>query len=142
MVERHVRAHAGLQELVPDGICSRFRFPWEPVRPISPSNMVNFYDYVRKNDKVLTHTLVNPQISHDLAKEGKYSDKVALHIVKETDAGMVVRGARLLATLGPHADEIEVFPSTLLKASEENHSICLCVRRSALDTRPQIDLPR
>ena len=37
-----------------------------------------------------------------LAKEGKYSDQVALHIVKETDAGMVVRGARLLATLGPH----------------------------------------
>lgn len=84
-------------------------------------NMVDFYDDVRRNDKVLTHTLVNPQISHDLAKEGKYSDKVALHIVKETDAGMVVRGARLLATLGPHSDEIEVFPSTLLKASEENY---------------------
>ena len=84
-------------------------------------NMVRYYDYVRKNDKVLTHTLVNPQISHELAKEGRYSDKVALHIVKETDAGMIVRGARLLATLGPHADEIEVFPSTLLKASEENY---------------------
>ena len=84
-------------------------------------NIVNFYNDVRKNDKVLTHTLVNPQISHELAKEGKYSDQVALHIVKETDAGMVVRGARLLATLGPHADEIEVFPSTLLKASEENY---------------------
>ncbi|MGI9475512.1 MAG: 4-hydroxyphenylacetate 3-monooxygenase, oxygenase component [Hyphomicrobiaceae bacterium] len=85
------------------------------------ANMVAFYDDVRTNDKVLTHTLVNPQISHDLAKEGKYSDKVALHIVKETDAGMIVRGARLLATLGPHSDEIEVFPSTLLKASEENY---------------------
>lgn len=84
-------------------------------------NMVDYYDYIRKNDKVLTHTLVNPQISHELAKEGKYSDKVALHIVKETDAGMIVRGARLLATLGPHSDEIEVFPSTLLRASEENY---------------------
>jgi len=40
--------------------------------------------------------------------------------VKETDAGIVVNGARLLATLGPHADEIEVFPSSLLTASEEN----------------------
>ncbi|NOX50216.1 MAG: hypothetical protein GXP16_06720 [Gammaproteobacteria bacterium] len=29
-------------------------------------------------------------------------------------------GARLLATLGPSANEIEVFPSTLLKASQEN----------------------
>jgi len=40
--------------------------------------------------------------------------------VKETASGIVVNGARLLATLGPHADEIEVFPSTLLKAAEEN----------------------
>ena len=43
-----------------------------------------------------------------------------MQVVKETDAGIVVNGARLLATLGPLANEIEVFPSTLLKASEEN----------------------
>jgi len=84
------------------------------------ANMQNYYDYVRKNDKVLTHTLVNPQKSHAMAKEGKYDDEVALHVVKETDAGIVVKGARLLATLGPLADEIEVFPSTLLRGSEEN----------------------
>jgi len=83
-------------------------------------NMVDYYNHVRKSDKVLTHTLVNPQISHELATDGRYSGKVALHIAKETDAGIIVRGARLLATLGPHADEIEVFPSTLLKASEDN----------------------
>ena len=83
-------------------------------------NMRAYYDHIRRHDKVLTHTLVNPQISNELAKDGRYSEKVALHIVKETDAGMVVRGARLLATLGPLADEIEVFPSTLLKASEDN----------------------
>lgn len=84
-------------------------------------NMRNYYNYVRTNDKVLTHTLVNPTFSHAQAKEGKYDSQVALHVVKETDAGIVVRGARLLATLGPHADEIEVFPSSLLTASEENY---------------------
>ena len=83
-------------------------------------NMVNYYDYVRKNDKVLTHTLVNPAVSHQQASKGKFSEEVALHVVKETDAGIIVKGARLLATLGPLADEIEVFPSTVLRASEEN----------------------
>lgn len=83
-------------------------------------NMRRYYEYVRSNDKVLTHTLVNPTFNHAQAKEGKYSDKVALQVVRETDAGLVVSGARLLATLGPHADEIEVFPSTLLTASPEN----------------------
>ena len=83
-------------------------------------NMCRFYDDVRKNDKVLTHTLVNPQKSHATAVEGKYDDEVALHVVKETDAGIIVKGARLLATLGPLADEIEVFPSTVLRGSDDN----------------------
>lgn len=83
-------------------------------------NMVDYYDYVRKNDKVLTHTLVNPAVSHQQAASGKFSGEVALHVVKETDQGIIVKGARLLATLGPLADEIEVFPSTVLRASEEN----------------------
>ena len=83
-------------------------------------NMVNYYNYVRKNDKVLTHTLVNPTYNHQQGYKGKFSEKVALQVVKETDAGIVVNGARLLATLGPLADEIEVFPSTVLKATPDN----------------------
>ena len=84
------------------------------------ANMTRFYDHVRTNDKVLTHTLVNPQISHAQAATGKFSKDVALHVTKETDAGIYVSGARLLATLGPSADEIEVFPSTVLKSDPDN----------------------
>ncbi len=89
-------------------------------RPEFVDNMRNYYQFVRNNDQVLTHTLINPTYNFAQAKEGKYDAKVALEVVKETDAGIVVNGARLLATLGPHADEIEVFPSTLLKGSAEN----------------------
>jgi 4-hydroxyphenylacetate 3-monooxygenase len=92
----------------------------EEGKPEYAENMRNYYQYIKTNDKVLTHTLVNPTFNFAQAKEGKYDEKVALQIVKETDEGIIVNGARLLATLGPHADEIEVFPSTLLKASEEN----------------------
>jgi len=84
------------------------------------NNMKNYYDFARRNDKVLTHTLVNPAYNFQQAAAGKFNDKVALHVVRETDAGIVVSGARLLATLGPFADEIEVFPSTVLKATDEN----------------------
>ncbi len=83
-------------------------------------NMVDYYNYVKKNDKVLTHTLVNPTYNHQQGYKGKFSEKVALQVIKETDAGVVVNGARLLATLGPLSDEIEVFPSTVLKATPDN----------------------
>jgi 4-hydroxyphenylacetate 3-monooxygenase len=84
------------------------------------SNMIRYYNYVKDNDKVLTHTLVNPTYSHAQAISGKYDEQVALHVKKETDSGIIVSGARLLATLGPYADEIEVFPSSILTASEDN----------------------
>ena len=84
------------------------------------ANAVQFYKFCRDHDRVLTHTLVNPTYNYAQTRSGAYSEKVALQVVKETDAGIVVNGARLLATLGPLADEIEVFPSTVLRASEEN----------------------
>ena len=84
------------------------------------ANMRTYYQEARREDHVLTHTLVNPQFNAELARQGRSSPEVALRVVRETDAGIVVNGARLLATLGPLANEIEVFPSTLLKASEEN----------------------
>lgn len=89
-------------------------------KPEFAANMRNYYQYIRSNDKVLTHTLINPTYNFAMAKEGKSSEQVALQVVKETDAGIIVNGARLLATLGPHSDEIEVFPSSLLTASEDN----------------------
>jgi len=67
-------------------------------RPEFAENMRRYYRYARSHDKVLTHTLVNPTFNHAEAKEGRYSDKVALQVVEETDAGIVVSGARLLAT--------------------------------------------
>ncbi len=83
-------------------------------------NMRNYYLEARSRDYVLTHTLVNPQFNAQLAKEGLSSPEVALRVIEENSNGIVVSGARLLATLGPSANEIEVFPSTLLRASEEN----------------------
>ena len=46
-------------------------------------NMVNYYDEVRLNDKVLTHTLINPSVSHSQFNTGKFDQEVALHVVKD-----------------------------------------------------------
>ena len=42
-------------------------------RPEFGDNMKNYYEYVRSNDKVLTHTLVNPTFNYAQAKEGNCS---------------------------------------------------------------------
>lgn len=83
-------------------------------------NVEDFHTYARKTDRVLTHTLLNPSTSFAQQAEGLQNADVALHVTRETDAGIYVSGARLLATLGPFSDEIEVFPSSFLAPKEEN----------------------
>src|SRR5262245_9704990 len=80
-------------------------------RPAFKENIERYYEYVREHDLVLTHTLVNLQRnrSPQLTALEDTTD-IALSVVKETDAGIVVNGVRVLATL-PIADEIAVYPA-------------------------------
>src|SRR5277367_3556604 len=83
------------------------------------ANAVRYYEYLRENDLCLTHTLIPPQANR-AASAAKQADPFLVARVKEeTDAGLVIRGCRMLATL-PISDEIMVFPSTLLKATEDD----------------------
>ncbi len=93
-------------------------------RPEFERNIVNYYEYTRENDVCMTHTLVNLQRNRaPSATSMDYTTDVALRVVKETDAGLVVRGPRVLATLGPLSDEIMVYPtrSHLLARDEDAH---------------------
>ena len=93
-------------------------------RPEFKKNVTDYYEHARDNDLCMTHTLVNLQRNRaPSATSMNYSTDVALHVVKETDAGLVVRGPRVLATLGPLSDEIMVYPtrSSLLARDEDAH---------------------
>ncbi|MBS0638229.1 MAG: 4-hydroxyphenylacetate 3-monooxygenase, oxygenase component [Acetobacteraceae bacterium] len=76
-------------------------------------NMRNYYHYISKNDLVLTHSLINLQRSRKIDGMFNLQAGTALQVVKESSAGLTVRGARVLATLGPLADEIAVYSPRL-----------------------------
>ncbi len=81
-------------------------------------NMTRYFEYVRENDLALTHALTPPQI--DRSKQPYQLDDpfTVLGVVDETPDGIIVRGARMMATL-PISDEILIFPSTVLKFADE-----------------------
>jgi 4-hydroxyphenylacetate 3-monooxygenase len=82
-------------------------------------NAIRYHEYLRENDLCLTHTLIPPQINRAVSAAKQADPFLAARIKEETDAGIVIRGCRMLATL-PISDEIMVFPSTLLKSPEED----------------------
>ena len=73
------------------------------------ANLVAFQRQLALEDISLTHTIVHPTI--DRATDAKLVDNpVPLHKTGDTEHGIVVRGARILATLAPFSDEIAVYP--------------------------------
>ncbi len=74
-------------------------------------NLRRYHDTLRRADLCLTHTLVHPQRDRSTAAPVATAEENAARVVKETDAGAVIRGARMLATLAPFADELAVLPS-------------------------------
>ena len=73
--------------------------------------IVAYYEWCREHDLCATHTFVDPQINRARSQSEQADPTVPLHVVDETAAGLVVTGARMLATLAPYADELLVFPS-------------------------------
>lgn len=96
--------------------------------PRFAENARRYYDYLREQDLCLTHTLITPQANRSVGTAGQADPFLAARVKEETAAGLVIRGCRMLATL-PSADEIMVFPSTLLKNQQEDapYAFGLCL---------------
>lgn len=77
-------------------------------------NVRRYVQYVREHDLSTTHCLTNPQVNRARSNLEQPDPYIPLGVVSESEKGIVVRGARMLSTL-PTADELLVFPSTLLK---------------------------
>ena len=88
--------------------------------PAFGENVRRYYEHVRENDLLLTHTLVFPQANRSVGPSQQKEQTLAARIVDRNDNGIVIRGARLLATIGPFADEILVMPSTVLKGTADD----------------------
>jgi 4-hydroxyphenylacetate 3-monooxygenase len=73
--------------------------------------IVAYYEYCRERDLCLTHTFVTPQRDRSEGLQADDKNDISLRIVDENAEGMVVRGARILATLAPYSDELLVLPA-------------------------------
>ncbi len=81
-------------------------------------NMAAYFEYVRENDLALTHALTHPQVDRSKPVSELDDPFTALGVVEERSDGIIVRGARMLATL-PISDEILIFPSTVIQGGDD-----------------------
>jgi 4-hydroxyphenylacetate 3-monooxygenase len=96
--------------------CAKNEFGFR--EPRFAENIWNYYLHCRENDVAMTHTLINPQV--DRSKPVERQDKdLAAKVVKETDAGIVITGARMVSTFCAFSDDLMVMPSTYIANTPE-----------------------
>ncbi|MEV6122711.1 4-hydroxyphenylacetate 3-hydroxylase N-terminal domain-containing protein [Streptomyces sp. NPDC052077] len=79
----------------------------ETNRPGFGANAIAYHRYATEHDLVLTHALGDPQI--DRSASPLDDPDLALRVIEENDRGVVIRGAKQLATLAPFAHEVLVY---------------------------------
>jgi 4-hydroxyphenylacetate 3-monooxygenase len=87
--------------------------------------MRRYVEHLRENDVCLTHALINLQRSRNASGMFNLEEGTALEVKKETSAGIIVHGARILATLGPLSDEIAVYSPRLARHSEAQSNFAM-----------------
>ncbi|KHL04910.1 4-hydroxyphenylacetate 3-monooxygenase, oxygenase component [Sinomonas humi] len=101
--------------------------------PVFGERMEAYYEMARENDLLATHTLIPPQANRSVTGSEQLGGQLAARIVEEKDDGVVVRGARMLATIAPIADELLVFPSTVLRGTPDDapYSFAFAIQNDA-----------
>jgi 4-hydroxyphenylacetate 3-monooxygenase oxygenase component len=91
------------------------------------ANLVAYQRYMRDHDLSTTHALMNPQVDRAKPEAEQALGRVALHKVADTHQGIVVRGARMLATLAPFADELLVYPGSDIRPQDGRYALSFAI---------------
>jgi anthranilate 3-monooxygenase (FAD)/4-hydroxyphenylacetate 3-monooxygenase len=90
-------------------------------------NMVNYFKHVRDNDVFLTHAIINPQNDRSKASHEQQNEFTHLGVVAEEEDGLIVRGAKMLATLAPVTDEVIIYSFPGFQQGDEKHAVAFAI---------------
>ena len=90
-------------------------------------NLVKYYETIRENDLFLSHALITPQTDRSKSSAQQVDPHIHMGVVKETKEGVIIRGARMLATLGPVCDEMLIYNLPGMRPGDEPHAIAFAV---------------
>lgn len=95
--------------------------------PHFESKITDYYTAARDHDLFLTTAIVDPQIDRSSGLADSRVSERFLHVVRETGDGIIVRGAKMIATGAPYANDIIISSFLEFKPEHAKHSHILIV---------------
>jgi 4-hydroxyphenylacetate 3-monooxygenase oxygenase component len=90
-------------------------------------NVVAYQRHMRDADLSTTHALINPQVDRSKPEAEQAMGEVSLHKIGETADAIVVKGARMLATLAPFADDLLVYPGSDVRPQDGRYALSFAI---------------
>jgi aromatic ring hydroxylase len=90
-------------------------------------NLRRFHRQVIAGDLSLTHTIIHAAIDRSIPELAGANADLTLRVTERRSDRIVVSGAKILATLGPFADEIFVYPAAPIQPGGEQYALAFAV---------------
>lgn len=122
------RRNGGLMGRSPDflaTILTGWRAAAEHFGPAA-ERLIAYWQRAGRDNLVLTHAISDPPGDRYLPDRGDPAVGAARVVAKTAD-GLVVSGAKMLATLAPFADDLLVYPFRPLAEDEADQAVCFAV---------------
>ncbi|QAY65245.1 4-hydroxyphenylacetate 3-hydroxylase family protein [Paenibacillus protaetiae] len=95
--------------------------------PHFKDKITRYYEQARDNDLFLTTAIIDPQIDRSKNLDDKRIAERFLHVVRETSEGIVVRGAKMIATGAPYTHDFIISSFLKFEAANRSHAHVLIV---------------
>lgn len=95
----------------------------------------DYYAYARDRDLYLTYVIISPQADRSRGASEQADEYLACAVCDEDSAGITLKGAKMLGTAVPLANEIMVASIQPLKPGEERYSVTAMVPLNAPGVR-------
>lgn len=100
---------------------------WAKGKPEGYERLRKFHREVIEGDLSLTHTIVHANIDKSAAPLAGMNSDLTLRVVGRNENGVIVRGGKVLATLGPIADELYVYSSAPIPSGAEQYALIFSI---------------
>lgn len=95
------------------------------------SALRDYYEYARDHDIYLTYVIINPQADRTKGASEQADEFLACGVCDEDGSGVTLRGAKMLGTAIPLANEVLIGSIQPLRPGEEKYSITAVVPLNA-----------
>ncbi|WP_126424858.1 4-hydroxyphenylacetate 3-hydroxylase family protein [Brevibacillus marinus] len=95
--------------------------------PHFPDKMSRYFESARDEDRIVTTAILDPQIDRRQTVGDSPDPEQFLRVVRRTEDGIVVRGAKMIATGAPYAHDVIVTPHQRLNGDDPVYAHMLIV---------------